>query len=231
MIATGAGIFGGLLAMIWRPGIQMRSAVQHFAAGAVIAAVAIDLLPEVERLGTDAGILIGFLCGGIAMIVLKFFVVRFERQEKEKGKLPVGLAVAAAVDTLFDGAIISAGFSSGESLGALLAIALALELLFLNLSVGTEFQKSKSNRVKGAIITTGIGLLLLVGAIGASFLLRDISKHSLAAFLSFGCAALIYLIAEELLVESIEAEESLFSTAMLFAGFLVVFAVKLLGNN
>lgn len=37
--------------------------------------------------------------------------------------------------------------------------------------------------------------------------------------------------AEELLVESIQAEESLFSTAMLFAGFLVVLAFKLVGPN
>jgi ZIP family zinc transporter len=45
--------------------------------------------------------------------------------------------------------------------------------------------------------------------------------------MAFGAAALIYLIAEELLVESFQAEESLLSTAMLFAGFLVVLAVKL----
>lgn len=50
----------------------------------------------------------------------------------------------------------------------------------------------------------------------------------LAVVLSFGAAALIYLIAEELLVEAIEAEESLFSTATLFAGFLVLLALKLL---
>ena len=46
--------------------------------------------------------------------------------------------------------------------------------------------------------------------------------------LSFGADALIYLIAEELLVESIQAEESLFATATLFAGFAVLLALKLL---
>jgi zinc transporter ZupT len=52
------------------------------------------------------------------------------------------------------------------------------------------------------------------------------SEASVAVFLSFGAAALLYLIAEELLVESIEGE-SLFSVAMLFAGFLMVLAFKL----
>ncbi len=49
----------------------------------------------------------------------------------------------------------------------------------------------------------------------------------MAIVLAFGAAGLIYLVAEELLVEAIEAGESLFSTAMLFAGFFVVLAMKL----
>ena len=85
-----------------------------------------------------------------------------------------------------------------------------------------------TNAWLGVAVTTGIGLLLLVGAFVGFLLFRGISEPSLAIVLSFGAAALIYLIAEELLVEAIEAEESLFSTAMLFAGFLVLLAVKLI---
>ena len=135
---------------------------------------------------------------------------------------------AAAVDTLIDGAIISAGFSSGQQLGGLLTIALALELFFLTLSVGTEFHKGKTKRLIGIAATTGIALLLVIGALIAFFLLRGAAQTTVAIVLAFGAAALLYLIAEELLVESIQAEESLFSTAMLFAGFLVLLALKLL---
>jgi ZIP family zinc transporter len=133
------------------------------------------------------------------------------------------------VDTLLDGAIISAGFSTGKQLGGLLAIALAVELFFLNLSVGTEFHKQKSKRWLGLVVTTAIAFLLLLGSVAGFLVLRGLSEATVAVFLSFGAAALIYLVAEELLVESIQAEESLFSTAMLFAGFLVVLAFKLIG--
>lgn len=71
--------------------------------------------------------------------------------------------------------------------------------------------------------------MLLFGALGSSFFLVDASKATLAVVLSFGAAALIYLIAEELLVETIQAEESVFSTLMLFSGFLVLLALKLIG--
>lgn len=61
--------------------------------------------------------------------------------------------------------------------------------------------------------------------------MQGASEATVAVVLAFGAAALIYLIAEELLVESIQVEESLFTTAMLFAGFLVVLALKLLGEG
>ena len=228
LLAAAAGLLGGVVALFWSPKVNARSAIQHFAAGAVLSAVASSVIPEAEQFGTVFGILGGFAAGGIAMIVMKWFVVRFERKEKEKGKLPLGLAAAAAVDTLVDGALISAGFSSGQQLGTLLAAALALELLFLTLSVGAEFRKDKSKTWQGILVTTGISALLLLGAFIGNLILRDASEATIAVGLAFGGAALIYLIAEELLVEAIQAEESLFPTAMLFAGFLVLLALKLL---
>jgi ZIP family zinc transporter len=230
LLAAGAGLLGGVVALFWSPTVEIRSAIQHFAAGAVLAAVASNVIPEVENIGTFGGIMTGFVLGGLVMIGLKWFIVNFEEKEKKMGKLPVGLAVAAAVDTFLDGAIISVGFSTNnEQLGTLLAIALALELLFLTLSVGVELRKGKFKPWQSLAVTGAIAGLLLVGAFGASLLFGDASEATLAVVLSFGAAALIYLIAEELLVENVQAEESIFSTATLFSGFLVLLALKLLG--
>jgi len=229
LLATGAGLLGTVVALFWKPNADIRSAVQHFAAGAVLAAVASNVIPEVERMGTLAGILGGFVAGGLLMIVLKWFVVRYEREHKGGKGLPAGLAAAAAVDTFVDGVIISAGFSANEQVGVLLVIALSLELLFLTLSVGVEFREINFGPWKSLAITGGIALLLLVGAVGAGFFLADASEATLAIVLSFGAAALIYLIAEELLVENVQAEESIVSTVTLFSGFLVLLALKLLG--
>jgi hypothetical protein len=74
----------------------------------------------------------------------------------------------------------------------------------------------------GLAATTGIAFLLLLGAEVGFFVLRGVSEAGVAVFLSFGAAALLYLIAEELLVESIEGE-SLFSVA---TGFFMVLAFK-----
>jgi ZIP family zinc transporter len=228
LLVMGAGFLGSLVSLFWSPNVKIRSAVQHFAAGAVLAAVAANVVPEVEQLGTLPGIVSGFVVGGLVMIGLKWVVVRLEQQETQKNQLPIGLAAAAAVDTFIDGALISAGFSANDQLGSILAIALALELLFLTLSVGVEFREAEIEPWKSFIVTGGITLLLMAGAFSAGFLLVDVSEATLAIVLAFGAAALIYLIAEELLVENVQAEESLFSTATLFAGFLALLVLKLL---
>src|ERR671924_2138208 len=82
--------------------------------GWLIAAVASELIPEVERIGTFVGILGGFAAGGLSMIGLKWLVLKFENVERKKHKLPIGLAAAAAIDTLIDGAIIATGFATGQ---------------------------------------------------------------------------------------------------------------------
>lgn len=228
LLATGAGILGSLISLFWNPHVKIRSAVQHFAAGAVLAAIAASVIPEVEQTGTLPGVVGGFGAGGLLMIALKWLVVRFEHQGKQTKNLPVGLAAAAAVDTLIDGVLISAGFSANDQLGGLLAIALSLELLFLTLSVGVEFRERKFSWWQSLAITGGIALLLFIGAFAAGFLLADVPETTLAVVLSFGAAALIYLIAEELLVENVQAEESIFSTATLFIGFLALLILKLL---
>jgi ZIP family zinc transporter len=231
LLATGAGILGSVIALFWGPKAKMRSAIQHFAAGAVLAAVASNVIPEVERMGTLTGVISGFVVGGLIMIGLKWVVVRFEREEKRGRGLPVGLAAAAAVDTLLDGVIIGAGFSVNQQLGTLLVIALGLELFFLTLSVGVEFREANLEIWKSLAITGGIACMLLLGALGSSFFLSDASEATLAVVLAFGAAALIYLIAEELLVETIQAEESIFSTIMLFSGFLVLMALKIIESG
>jgi ZIP family zinc transporter len=40
---------GGVLALVWNPSHQARSLVQHFAAGVVLAALAVELLPDISR--------------------------------------------------------------------------------------------------------------------------------------------------------------------------------------
>ena len=176
-------------------------------------------------------VLAGFALGGVFMIGVKWATMRIEEgQRRTRGK-PWGLTVAAAVDTAIDGAIIGTGFALGEGSGAVLSMALGLELLFLTLSVGSSFRHERGSRWLTVAVTSGISLLLLVGALVGVLLLKGASINTLAAVLSFGAAALLYLVTEELLIETRLPEETLMSTAMFFLGFLAILAFVSFGAD
>jgi len=230
--AVAAGIAGGVLATLWAPGRWVTSYIQHFAAGVVIAAVALKVAPDIEHTGAPPLLVMGgFALGGVVMIGVKWLTMKVEaRQRRTRGK-PWGLTAAAAIDTAIDGVIIGTGFALREGVGVILSLALGLELLFLTLSVGASFRQEKGSRGITIAVTSGISLLLLAGAAGGMALLRGASETTLAVVLSFGAAALLYLVTEELLIETRLPEETLISTAMFFLGFLAIFALVSLGPD
>jgi ZIP family zinc transporter len=223
--AAAAGAAGGAIASFWAPDRWVTSYIQHFTAGVVVAAVALEVAPEIVRMAAPPLlVLAGFALGGLAMIALKWATLRIEKAERQRRALPWGLVMAAAVDTLLDGAIIGTGFALGHGLGLVLSFALGLELLFLTMSVASSFREKGGSHAATLAVSSGIALLLLAGGLGGDLLARGASQHTLAVLLSFGAAALLYLVTEELLVETHLPEETLLSTAMFFLGFLIVFA-------
>jgi ZIP family zinc transporter len=228
--AAAGGVGGGLLATIWQPGRWVTSYIQHFAAGVVIAAVALKVAPDLERThARPVLVLAGFALGGLFMTGVKWVTLRIEEgQRRTRGK-PWGLATAAAIDTAIDGSIIGTGFAFAEGSGEVLTMALGLELLFLTLSVGASFGHEKVSRWTTIAVTSGISLLLPAGAFAGLLVLGGASVDTLAAVLAFGAAALLYLVTEELLVETRLPEETLLSTAMFFLGFLAILAFIALG--
>ena len=226
--ATAAGLVGGLISVFWSPNRWLTSYIQHFAAGVVIAAVALKVAPDAARAGAPPLMVLGgFALGGLLMIGVKWTTLWIEEHQQRRKRKPWGLTIAAGVDTLIDGAIIGVGFAMGKGLGMVLSLALGLELLFLTLAVGASFRENKTSRLVTLAVTTFLSLLLLVGAVSGMVLLKGASNTVLALVLSFGAAALLYLVTEELLVETRLPEETLMSTAMFFLGFLVIFAFVL----
>lgn len=222
-------LLGGVLAAFWSPSHQARSMIQHFAAGVILAALAVELLPEIEREHAPASVLIGaFALGSLFMYGIKLWTLRLEHQAAASpavASLSVGLLIATFVDVATDGFIIGAGFAAGGSTGTVLAIGLSVELLFLGMALASE--ASKGWRI--IVISGALGATVFIFAVLGSYLLAGAPTALIAAALAFSAAALLYLVTDELLVEAHEVEEKPISTLVLFAGFLAFWAIQLLG--
>jgi len=221
---------GGVLAAFWTPGHQTRSLIQHFAAGVVLAVLAVELLPEIEREHAPSLVLVAsFAAGSLFMYGLKVGTMGLEHQAKLSGKmggLSTGLLLATFIDVATDGFIIGAGFAAGGETGTILALGLSVELLFLGLALTSSATAGwRIVAISGALGSTVLGFALL-----GSILLSGASHAVIGGTLAFSAAALLYLVTEELLMEAHEVEEKPISTLVLFGGFLAFWSIQLMGR-
>lgn len=211
-----AGI-GACVAVWRRPGPQVTSAIQHFAAGVVFAAAAGEILPDVMHGGSPLATLIGGAIGVAVMLLVK------RLEDRSKG--PIGLLSAVGVDIFIDGLVLGLAFIGGQKAGLLLTIALTLEILFLGLTITTELSDVLRSRMKIVASTLALALLLPIGTL-VSTPVSLLPPVVITGFLSFGLMALLYLVTEELLVEAHEKPDNVWITSTFFVGFLALLALE-----
>lgn len=228
LIPVAATVLGGAIAVVRVPSDKTRSLVQHFAAGVVMAVVAGELLPEMTREHRPLGVLIGFVLGVALMLGVKALTERIEQKDEQSGGGKAGLLIAVGIDVFLDGLLIGVGFAAGERVGTLLVVALTLELLFLGVSVAASLTEAKVGRARCLLTVTGLSVLVVCGALLGGSLLSGLSGLALEIVLSFGAAALMYLVIEELLTEAHEVKETPLITAAFFAGFVALYLLELM---
>ncbi len=200
-------LVGSVFSIATAPATRTISAFQHFAAGVVFAAVAVELLPQLESLASPISMVIGFCLGVAAMFATKALFKN------------VGLIVPVAIDLFIDGILIAVGFAAGVKGGTVLLIGLTLETLSLGLSSAPALVRSGMPGSRVVSLLGATGVVVLIGA-AVGYVVVGLSGSFLAGILGFGVASLLYLVTEELLAEAHEVPDTPFVTATFFAGFL-----------
>ena len=78
-IPAWVAVCGGALAALWKPSHQVRSLIQHFAAGVILAALAVELLPDISKEHATNQVVLGaFAAGSLFMYALKLWTERLE---------------------------------------------------------------------------------------------------------------------------------------------------------
>lgn len=217
-------LIGGLTGLFTTPSGAFKSSVLHFAGGVVFSVVAVELLPDIIKCHKPIEVAIGFGLGIFTMLAVKFFAEKFEQKQDgktNKNGLPMGLLVALGIDLAIDGLLLGVGFAAGNTEGILLSVALALETFSLGLAVVLACIDCNFTKQKNLLILLVLGLIFFAGAILGITLLSGLSQEWLELVLSFGLAALLFLVTEELLTEAHEEKETLLQTVMFFVGFLI----------
>jgi len=227
-----AAIIGSIMAAVRPPGAKVTSGVQHFAAGVVFAAAAAEVLPDVSAGGHLPAAVIGFSIGVAVLLGLQAMERRTEAKTKQSGTagFPAGMLAAIAVDLVIDGILVGIGATLGSNQGMILTVALTLEIGFLSLAVTAELSES-SDTVKAGIVSSSLALAVPVGAVIAVVGLAHAPQWLFVAVLAAGVAALMFLVAEELITEAHEeAPDTPVLTGLFFAGFIILYVLDRLGG-
>ena len=226
-VPTATAALGMLVAAYRPPRGRLRSYVQHLAAGVVFSVVAVELLPDIIHKNLPVAISVGFTLGVGFMLILKVVGMHLMRAGGGE-ESSASLLASVGVDVFIDGLLIALTFAAGARAGILLKVALALEMLSLGLAVTGTLDSRGYRRGRLMATTMGLFLLLPAGALIGGFAVPLLRGSLLEGVLSFGLAALLFLVTEELLVEAHEEGEIPAATALFFLGFLVFL---LLGMN
>lgn len=225
----------------------LTSYVQHFAAGLIIAAATLDLLPEALALDSNWSLIIGFVVGTAFMLTLRALLNRFghshspgrDHGHSEHGHEPahghaqtagvnVRLITSLIVVVLIDGAIIGVALAAGGAAALLIAIALSIELLFVAASTSSSTRAGGGSVGKAIGVGALVSVMMPIGAVLGAVVFSGVSDPLLVAGLAFGAAALLFTAVAELLVEAYEIKESTGTIAMAAAGFLLFVILMML---
>jgi ZIP family zinc transporter len=230
-------VAGAALGAYWPAMARLRSYVLHLAAGVVFSVVAVELLPEIQRRALVGDVVLGFALGIATMLAVDKVLDRIRGGDADDhddgdrhGKPPVGtmglsMLVAVGVDFVIDGLLLGVGFAAGARIGILLALAEAAEQLSVGLALAGEMTRAGARPSRVLLVVSAIGTLVFVSAVLGATLLSGLSGGAMEVVLSFGVAALLYLVTEELLREAHEERETTLATAMFFAGFLAFLVI------
>ncbi len=125
-------------------------------------------------------------------------------EEKKSSKYPSVLVSAIAIDGFVDGLLIgiTTAAASSSSAGLMMATSLSVEMGFLGitLAVALKGQKHMVSTLSSLVGPSAI----IMGAVLGGMLASALSHNPiyLVALLSFGTSALLYMVAEELLLEA-----------------------------
>lgn len=219
-------LLGGLFALHQRRNLNL---IMAFAAGVLIAAAFLDLLPEaidLARETADLGaesVLIGSTVGFLVFYGLERFVHLTAAGHDGKGRFGAVAALGLTTHSFLDGFAIGAAFRANPTIGAIVAIAVIAHDFADGVSTVAIVLGSRGNVRTSIIWLIADALAPVIGS--AAALLIAIDTGSLAIILGFFAGSFLFIGGSHLLPESHQEHREVAMPIAVVLGFAFLFIV------
>lgn len=201
--------------LLFKLSTNTLSFLQHFAAGVIFSAVAVELIPKLLASPLKWDIAIGFLIGLISMMILR----KVGETQRSSSR---GLVFGFGIDLWIDGILIALSFAAAAESGLIVTIALCLEVSFLMFALIPTLKNRKASLLSLIITSLVLAFMIPFGTLVGILVIEQLPEAYFLATLAFGVSALLFLVTEELLVEAHEERDTIWSSAAFFFGFLLI---------
>jgi zinc and cadmium transporter len=206
VLADGAAaLAGGLLAEDWL--LRHRLALTGFAAGVLLAATMLDIVPEaIEASGTS--VLAWLLASFVIMALFEQAVARHghRRGVRPPRIVPLALLGSDALHNVADGAAIAAAFLSSIRLGIVTSIAVILHELPEEIADYVLLRSSGFSRRRALLALSGVQLTAALGALATAVAWSLLERVS-GVVLAVAGGTFLYIAATDLLPAVLHAGE------------------------
>ena len=243
-----ATTLGAAVVFLFRKDVseKVNSLFLGFAAGIMIAASIWSLLVPALDSAADWGklsfvpVAVGFLVGGIFLVVIDKLVPHFHVGTEQEEGLPSSIGkptkmfLAVTIHNIPEGLAVGFAFSGAALLGThaamVAALGLAIGVAIQNIpegaAVSLPLKNATGSSVKSFLFGMGSGAVEPVAAVLGFFLATALAPF-LPWFLSFAAGAMIFVVAEDLIPDARIPEHSHLSTWGVMIGFVLMMIVAL----
>ena len=216
-------IAAGVTSIFFQPGKTVRTLILHFAGGMVFAVVAVELWPFVRDQHVSLNEAIEFVIGVAILLGLRRLThnaIWMDVQSSSAIPLPRNVLVETGENIVVGGLVIGVAFAAETRAGVLLTVALAVEAL--SLGIAAACRSSKSSSFMRITLIFFLGSCYVVASGIGSIFFRHLSDNGVTIALSLSSVALLFLAAEEILVEAREIRRTPTRAAAFFGGYFVL---------
>ena len=204
LLAGAATVLGGIVFSLLKISKRELQFLLTATTGVVIAVIMLGLLPAAMSLGGVGYTALGFIIGGIALMVTGSLFPHTYGSERYEDKLYSLLKTGSLVITgiiIFNipaGMLIGSGFASSMAVGSMMLIAVVLQNIPRGISLSVPLSRTGEERPRSILILLLAGVPCMVGALLAFAALASAVPVILASGMAFCAGAMLFISADQL---------------------------------
>lgn len=225
-LAGGALLLGSLIAWFVRVPRRVVATIMAFGSGALISALAFDLVEEAADAGGFWPAMAGFVAGAVvyvsANLVLDRANVRNRRGTAESPGTGTGIAIGALLDGIPETAILGLSMIAGGQVSIPVLLAIVISNVPEGLASTAEMKEAGRRPRYIFALWTGIALACGLSSLGGFVLLQDAPAEVTAFVTAVAAGAILAMICDTMIPEAFrdaKAFTGLLATVGFFASF------------